>query len=169
MSTDNAQKFRDAWVAFWGPDMSAAANSLCDAMLNQEFHVVSSQPLDASINTASTHTLDQNTGVTMLAKTFKVIVGTNVTADNTNNATIALVYNNGAGGSDTTVATINTAASAAGGTGNITAGTAYALTINATNARIPAGSQIQVKVTKSGAGGLALPFTSFDFKAAPSA
>lgn len=170
MSTDNAQKFQDAFVAFFAPDMASAATALVTAALkNGSFRYNVSQPLDASVNTASTHTLDQSTGVTMLASTFKVVVGTTVTSVNTNVANIALVYNNGAGGSDTTLCSINTATTAGGGTGDITAGTAYSFALNASTSRIPSGSQVQIKVTKAGAGGVALPFLSFELKAAPSA
>lgn len=167
MSTDSGQKFRDVFVASFAPDMNATATALVDAYLNQEIRYNVSQPLDASINTASTHTLDQSTAIQFRAKTFKVVVGTTISAANTNVATMALVYNNGAGGSDTTIASINTATTAGGGSGDITAGTAYAFTLNTSNVVIPAGSQVQVKVTKSGAGGLALPFLSFELKGVP--
>ncbi len=167
MSTDTAQKFKDLFVAMFAPDMSAAAAALVGANVNQNFRYNVSQPLDASINTASTHTLDQATLVQMRASTFKVVVGTSITAANTNVATIALVYNNGNGGSDTTICSANTATTAGGGTGDITAGTAYSFTANTTNALIPAGSQVQVKVTKAGTGGLALPALSFELKAVP--
>jgi hypothetical protein len=163
MSTDNAQKFRDAWVAFWSPDMATTALALADAMLQQEFRYNVSQPLDAAASTATTHTLDTKIGVTSLAKSFKVVTRANVTADDTNNATIALVYNDGAGGSDTTIATATTSTT---GTGNITAGIAYVFPITAANSRIPAGSQVQVKVTKNSSG-VALSALSFEFKAAP--
>lgn len=167
MSTDNAQKFRDLFVSQFAPDMNSTATALVDAVLNQEFKYSVSQPLDASVNTASTWTLDQATGVAMLCKSFKVVVGTTVTGANTSVANFALVYNNGAGGADTTIYTQNTAAANSNGTGDLTAGTAYAFTANATNVRIPAGSQVQIKITKAGGGGLALPCLSLEFRAAP--
>ncbi len=168
MSTDTAQKFRDLFVAMFAPDMNTTATALVDAVLNQELRYNVSEPLDASINTASTHTLDQSTNITMVAKTFKVVTDTNITGTNTNVANFSLVYNNGAGGTDTVLCTINTAASNNSGTGNITAGTAYSFALTAANVRIPSGSQVQIKTTKAGAGGVALPFRSFELKCAPS-
>ncbi len=167
MSTDSTQKFRDLYVAQFAPDMAAAAAAVVDAILSTNFHYSASQPLDASINTASTWTLDQNTQAQFRVKTFKVVVGTNVTSANTNVATMALVYNNGAGGSDTTIASTNTATTGGSGTGDLVAGTAYSFALTAANVVVPAGSQLQIKVTKAGAGGLALPCLTFDVKGVP--
>ncbi len=165
MSTDSNQKYRDAFVAMFAPDMNATATAIVSAVLNQTIKYNASQPLDASINTATTHTLDQSTGLALKVNTFKVIVGTTVTAVNTNVAQFSLVYNNGNGGADTiVVANITTATTAGSGTGDLTAGVAYSFSINATNSSIPAGSQVQVKVIKSGAGGNALPALSFELK-----
>lgn len=167
MSDDSLQKYRDAYVAWAAPDMATTAVALADGVLGQSFRYNVSQPLDASINTASTHTLDQSTAVAFRVKTFKVMVGTTITSANTNVATIALVYNNGAGGADTTIASMNTATTAGGGTGDITAGTAYSFSLNTSNISVPASSQLQIKITKSGQGGLALPFSSFEVKGGP--
>jgi hypothetical protein len=165
MSTDTNQKFRDTFVAAFAPDMNATATALVSAVLNQTVKYNCSQPLDASINTATTHTLDASTLLAFRATTFKVMTHTTITSVNTNVAQFSLVYNNGNGGSDTlVVANITTATTAGSGTGDITAGTPYAFTINSTNASIPAGSQVQVKIIKSGAGGNALPALSFELK-----
>ncbi len=166
MSTDSATKFRDVLVAMMAPDMNATAVALVDNFLNQEVRYNVSQPLNTAAATASTHTLDGATLVQMRAKTFKVITHANVTADNTSYATIALVYNNGNGGSDTTVALCNTANAGAAGapTGDIVALIAFSLSCNATP--IPAGSQLQVKVTKVSSG-VALPSLSFELKGVP--
>jgi hypothetical protein len=165
MSTDTCQKYRDAFVALFAPDMNATATALVSAVLNQEVVYNCTQPLDASINTATTHTLEQSSLVQMKVNTFKVVTHANITAVNTNVAQFSLVYNNGNGGADTIVcANITTATTAGSGTGDITALVAYAFTVNASNALIPAGSQVQVKVIKSGTGGCTLPMLSFTVK-----
>ena len=166
MSIDNAQKFRDAFAALFAPDMNATALALADSMLQQELSYSRSQPVDAAASTAGTRTFDQSTSFPMVVKAFKIITSGNVTADDTNYATVALVYNDGAGGSDTTIASKTTKIT--GGTGNLTAGIAYSFAITAANARIPAGSQVQVKVTKAGTG-VSLPVSTFELKCAPSA
>jgi putative exporter of polyketide antibiotics len=75
-----------------------------------------------------------------------------VTSANTDTAVFSLVYNNANGGSDTTIATINTATTAGGGSGNITAQIPVALTVTAANAVVPAGSLLAFKITKEGSG-----------------
>lgn len=168
MSDITLRQYRDASVAFYAPDTNTVAIALVDAVLGQSFRYNVSQPLDADVNTTSTHTLDQATSCEWRIKTFKMIVGTTVTSANTSVANVALVYNNGAGGADTTIASANTATTLGGGTGDITAGIAYNFTLNTSNVVVPSGSQIQIKVTKAGASGKALPFTSFEVKGAPS-
>lgn len=167
MSIDNPQKFRDLFASFFAADMTAAGLAMADSFLNQEFRYASQQPLDASINTVTTHTLDQNTVTQFRVKTFKFSATSNIASANTNVATIALVYNNGAGGSDTTIASTNTATTAGGGTGDIVAGVAYSFSCNANNVVVPINSQLQVKITKAGAGGCALPAGTFEVKAVP--
>jgi hypothetical protein len=167
MSTDSASKFRDLFVAQFAPDMAAAAQSVVDGVLNQEFVYSKERAFDANSNSTSVHTLDMSTLNQMRVRTFKWSTRANVTADNTNLATVQLVYNNGNSGSDTVIATSNTATTAGGGSGNLTLEVPFAFTINATNAVVPAGSQVQVKVTKAGAGGLLLPHSSFEVKASP--
>jgi hypothetical protein len=166
MSTDTAAKFRDALVGLMAPDMNSTATALVDGFLNQSVRYNVSQPLNTAAATASTHTLDGSTLLQMRVKTFKVITHANVTADNTSYATIALVYNNGNGGSDTTIALGNTANAGAAGapTGDITALIAYSFTCNATP--VPAGNQLQVKITKVSSG-VALPALSFEVKGVP--
>ncbi len=169
MSTDNAQKFRDAFVASFAPDMNSTATALVDKVLNQEFKYTVTHPFEANASSFAYWSMDQNTGVAMLCKSFKVIPSVTITGANTNVAIMALVYNNGNGGADTTIYSVNTAAANSGGSGDITANIAYSFTANTSNVRIPAGSQILLKVTKAGAGGLALPACTFEFKAAPTA
>lgn len=165
MSTDTGAKFRDSLVGLLAPDMNTTAVALVDSFLNQEVRYTAAQPLNTAAATASTLTFDASTLLAMRAKTFKVITHATVTADNTNYATMALVYNNGNGGSDTTVATANTTIpGATAATNDITALIAYSFTCNAT--AIPAGSQVQVKVTKV-ASGVALPALTFELKGVP--
>ncbi len=168
MSTDTNQKFRDAFVAQFAPDMNSTATALVDAWLNQEIKYNSNQPPDANINVATTHCLDASTLMQMRVKTFKVTVGANVTSANTNIAIIALVYNNGAAtGADTVLCNINTQTAGASSTGDLTANSPYSFTLNSSNVVVPIGSCLQVKVTKVGAGGLALPSCSFEVKGVP--
>jgi hypothetical protein len=166
MSTDTAAKFRDALVALMAPDMNATAVALVDNFLNQTVKYSAYQPLDTAAATASTVTVDQSTLLQMRVKTFKVITHADVVSDNTSYANMALVYNNGNGGSDTVIATANTANTGAAGTptGTITAQVAYSFTCNATP--VPAGSQLQVKITKVSSG-YALPSRTFEVKGVP--
>ncbi len=156
------QQFRDVFVAAFAPDLATAATSLVNNMLDRTVSFrTGTGVLDASTNTAGTYTLDQSTSLPLTVKTFKVIVYANVTADDTNNATFALVYNNGNGGSDTTIASGNHATTGSGGLGTLTSAIATSISINSTNQVIPAGSQVQIKITKAGAGGSPLPVTDF--------
>jgi hypothetical protein len=88
-----------------------------------------------------------------------------VTAANTDFATISLVYNNGGGGADTVVASANTA-NVVGALGAVTANIPASVTINTSNQVIPAGSQVMVIVTKSGAG-KALPQLTHSVRVLP--
>lgn len=164
MSTDTNRKFRDAFKRLFAPDCDATASTLVTAMLNQVVVYSAHQVLDASINTAGTYTLDQSTGLSITALTFKVITHANVTAVNTNTAVFSLVYNNGNGGTDTTIASINTATTAGGGSGDITALVPLSIAVNSSTQVIPAGSQVQVKITKEGTGGNTLPALTVEFK-----
>lgn len=167
MTVTTGSQFRDEFRNVFAPDSNTTAQALADAVFDQPFMYRCDRPYDANANSTSVHTLDTSTATQVRVKTFKWGLRASVTSDNTNNATVALVYNNGNGGSDTTVATINTATTAGGGSGNITLEVPYSVAVTAANAIIPSGSQLQVKVTKSGAGGLALPHSSFEVKAAP--
>lgn len=69
-----------------------------------------------------------------------------VSANASNYGTLAFGYDNGAGGSVTTVASVNTS------TNSWTAGTFVPLTITAANAVIPANSQLKMIITKASSG-----------------
>jgi hypothetical protein len=165
MPTDNGQKFRDEWVRFWAPDADVNATAIADSALQRIFAYESYQS-DLGATTNNSTMLDASVDIAFIVTSVKVSVSANVTSDNTNNAVFSLVYNNGNGGSDTTIATINTATTAGGGTGNITKDTPTTVTITAANSRVPAGQSVYWKVTKQGAGGLAVHH-SFAVKARP--
>lgn len=71
-----------------------------------------------------------------------------LTGNDTDFVTLSVVYDDGAGGSETTVASVTTKVT--GGTGSWTAGKVYPLTVSA--AYVPAGNQLRLKIAKSGAG-----------------
>ncbi len=164
-STDTASKLRDLLVGQFAPDGNATAVALVDAVLQKSCSYSVSCPLDASINTVSVDTLDTSTALRMKATSFKITALAALTETNTNLATMQLVYNNGNGGTDTVVALAYT--NIAGGLGNLVANTPAAFSITAANSIIPAGSCVQIKTTKSGAGGVALSYRSFHLKCTP--
>ncbi len=168
MSTDNNQKFRDAFVAGFAPDMNSTATAIVDAWLNQEITYRAAVPLSALSSTPSNLTLDSATLMQFRVKTFKVTVDTNVSSANTNIAIMSLVYNNGAAtGTDTLIANMNTQTAGAGSTGDLTAGVPFSFTLNSSNVVVPVGSTLAVKVIKAGAGGLLLPGCTFEVKGVP--
>ena len=175
MSTDSGSKFRDAFVAMFAPDMASAATSLVDALIQTPFHYAVDRQADNVGNGAAgsgalantSHTLDASTLAQFKVTGFKVTAHAAVTSDNSNFTWINLVYNNGAGGSDTVVATVNTATTLGGGTGNLAADQPKAITLVANNnVVVPAGSQLMIKTLKAGTG-VSLPILSFDVKGAP--
>lgn len=82
-----------------------------------------------------------------------------LTGDGTNNATITLEYDDGAGGANTVVATITT-------TANWTAQTPVDVPITAANKIVAAGKQLILKIAKGGTG-VACPSFTFTVKALP--
>lgn len=172
-NTDTSQKLADKLRALLGADPSNAAYiTLIEGWLNKPVTYRCDRTIDLNVsvaggttiagNATSQHTLDANTQFQVTAKSFKIITNANVTAANTNCATFALVYNNGNGGTDTTIATINTATTAGGGSGNLTVGVPFSVPLTAANVVVPAGSQIQIKVTKAGTPGMELPQLSME-------
>jgi hypothetical protein len=107
---------------------------------------------DAAAATAASFGLDPVTDVDFKVTSVRFTPGAALTSDDTNYATLSLVYNNGAGGSDTVVATATTKTSGGGGTGNWTADTPVTIAITAANAVVPAGSNLQFKIAKTGTG-----------------
>lgn len=126
-----------------------ADDALCDATLGQMATV--SAPCfktgaDAAATTAYRFVVDPSTPCPALVQSAAVVMDSAVTLNGANYATISLVYNNGQGGADTTVATFNTSAT------TTVAGVANALTLTNANLYIPAGSQVAWVITKAGAG-----------------
>jgi hypothetical protein len=148
MALGSQGELREALYGLLGGH-STASKALIDTLSAVQYKV--DKPADAATSTTSTYTLDYSTGPRFRVDAVKYVPGASLTADNTNLATLELVYNNGNGGSDTVIATVNTAATAGGGTGNWTADIGVAVTVTAANSVVPAGSQIQLNIAKSGA------------------
>lgn len=175
-STDTANRLLDLLRALFAPDMSTTALGIVDGAFKicarahqpADSHIILAGvtniqlPNTVAANVTHVHTLFDSTPVAMRVETFKLTPQAAWTEANTNFSTFALVYNNGNGGTDTTIATANTAV--AGGLGNTTANTPAAFTVTAANAAVPSGSCVQIKVTKSGASGMQLPDISFTVK-----
>jgi hypothetical protein len=173
MSTDTGQKFIDAFASFFAPDRDATAVALAQNMAAVKYRI--HQDKDANLtnvngnglvtdkqdyNIAHTYTVDPSTLVRFKVSSFKMTAAVNIAAANTNYATVQLVYNNGNGGSDTVIAAANTE-NKSGSLGAVTSAIPASFTVTAANAVVPSGSCVQIKVTKSGAGGLALPELDF--------
>lgn len=169
-SNDTSTKFLDILRAMFGPDMTSTALGIVNGAFKMSYRAM--QPADSNVNLAAgpaqtiagnvayTHTLCSNTQSQMTIEAFKITTTAALSQAATNIATIALVYNNGNGGSDTTIASGNTAV--AGGVANTTAGVPSAISITAANQVVPVNSCLQIKVTKSGASGKELPAIAFD-------
>lgn len=159
MSTDTMQKYRDSLGALMAPDGDSTSESLVDNTMVVRYTAVRGAVMaanvDSTVNSVWTATLDPSTTLRLQYVSSHVIVDNTVTAVNTNVAIFSLVYNDANGGSDTTIATINTATTAGGGSGDITAAVPMALTANTSNGVVPAGSLLAFKLTKAGAGGCA--------------
>ena len=126
-----------------------ADDALCDATLGQ--HPSITRPAfktgaDAAATTAYRLIVDTSTACPALVQSAAVVMDSAVTLNGANYATISLVYNNGLGGADTTVASFNTSAT------TTVAGVANALTLTNANLYIPAGSQVVWVITKAGTG-----------------
>lgn len=72
-----------------------------------------------------------------------------ITANSTNFVTLSLAYNDDAGGSATTVASIATTAA---GTGNVSANQSKAVTVVATAAVVPANQMLLARATQTASG-----------------
>ncbi len=163
-SIDTGQKLADALAAMFAPDVDSDARAVAAGMFRVKY--TATQPLDSNVqlaagastiagNVAYTHTLDPSTATQFRISTFHITGTAGVTSAAGNLALITLVYNNGNGGSDTSIGVYNTAATA------LTAGTPLSVSLTAANVIVPAGSCIQIKTTKSGTLGKELPALSF--------
>lgn len=74
-----------------------------------------------------------------------------LTANDTNYATITIVYNDDAGGGDTVVATVTTKTSGSGGSGSWTAAQSVGMTLS-TDSSIPASKAVQFVTAKASSG-----------------
>lgn len=148
MALGSQGELREALYGLLGGH-SAAAKALIDGYCQVKYKV--DKPADAATSTTSAYTLDYSVPTRFRVDAVKYVPHATLTADNTNLATLALVANNGNGGADTTIATINTAATAGGGSGNWSADVGVALTVTAANAVVTSGSQLQLRITKGGA------------------
>ncbi len=148
MALGSMGELREALQALLG-GTSDAAKTLIDNLSMVKYKV--DKVADAATSTTSTYTLDYSTPGRFRVDAVRYVPHVALTSSNTDNATLELVYNNGNGGSDTVIATINTATTAGGGSGNWTADIGVALAITAANSVVPSGSQLQLNVAKSGA------------------
>lgn len=115
---------------------------------------------DAAAGTAASFGLDPSTDFQVKFTSVRFTPGAALTSDDTNYATVSLVYNDGAGGGDTVVASATTKTSGSGGTGSWVADTPVVIPITAANAVVPAGKNLQFKVAKT-ASGVVVPAGGF--------
>lgn len=167
MSTDSGQKLTDLLTASLAPDMNTTATALVIASQQNTIKYKAGLPIDASINTTANIILDMATPIKYKVTSFKVALNAALTETNTNLAQIQLVYNNANGGIDTNIALVYTNVS--GGIGNVLAAVPNSITLTAANVVIPAGSQVAIRETKAGAGGLTLPMRYYEVTLVPSA
>lgn len=152
MPVDTGPRLQDSLTGMFGPIQSTTEKALVqNALCTVRYNAFVGSAITNTASTPLRVPLEYATLVQFRceANTVKFIPNAALTADNTNATTLALVYNNGNGGGDTTIATINTATTAGGGSGNWTAGTGVALTVN-TQVVVPVGSQVELKVTGAG-------------------
>lgn len=160
MATDTGQKLIDVMDASVTPDLTSAGKNVVEGFMQVKY--VAHKNADANVNSTYTFTFDSNVAVRFMVDTLKLTFEQAITETNTNLATFNLVYNNGAGGSDTTIATANTAVG--GGVTNTSANQPRSITLSSNTALwvVDRLSCLQLKITKAGAGGLALPPMSFE-------
>lgn len=158
MALGSQGELREALYGLLGGH-SAASKAFIDAFSQIQYKA--DKVLDGDASTASTYCLDNDTDARFRVDSAVFVPHAALTADDANYGTIALVYNDGAGGADTTVATLSTTIT--GGTGNWTAFVGEALTITAANAVVATGKQLAVKFTKTGTG-VAIPAGSLIVK-----
>lgn len=161
MAIGSQGEIREALYGLLGGH-SSAAKTLIDNFVQVKYKV--DKVADAATSTSATYTMDYSVPTRFRVDACKIVPHASLTSDNTNNATFQLVSNNGNGGSDTVIATINTATTAGGGSGNWTADIGVALTVTAANAVVSSGSQLQLRQTKSGVAAVSVPACSIIVK-----
>ncbi len=118
--------------------------ALADGTLGQNPTVGTRVSFQAGAFASQRFVLDNSTIVGAYVQSVTVVIDTTLGIDGTNTNTFALVYNNGAGGADTTVGTVSN------GTVAFTAKVGRAMTLTAANLAIPAGSQVELVRTMAG-------------------
>lgn len=158
MSTDTGQKLIDVVVPAFAPDGDATSVALVqNSLLRRKWNLLK-HPADAAAGTALEvpfETTDQRYAITSVT----IHPAAALTGDPTNNATISLEHDDGAGGANTVVATITTTAS-------WTAQVPVDVPITAANKIVNSGRQLIFKIAKGGTG-VAVPAMTFTVKALP--
>lgn len=158
MALGSQGELREALYGLLGGH-SAASKALIDAFSQVQYKA--DKVLDAAAGTVSTYGLDDSTGARFKVTSAVYVPHAALTANDTNYGTVSLVYNDGIGGADVVVATMQTTITA--GTGDWVAFVNEPLTVTAANAVIPTGKQLAVKFTKT-ASGVAIPAGSLIVK-----
>ena len=134
-------------------DLENGDGDMLDNML-RDVDITFDKDLDAAATQVARFGIKLTKATTV--DTFEIIPGAALTAHASNYATIALKYDDGAGGSETTIATVDTTS---GGSGTWAEGVAIPVTI-ATPVEVAAGSYLILAITKA-ASGVVVPASSF--------
>lgn len=148
MSTDNGYKIRDVVKRILNGDESSTANDMIDELFGKpKFSITTGFAADTAATAYLTpFTILPTAGPKFQLVTARYLPGVAITANGTNYATFNVLYDDAAGGGNTTMATANTSAVSA------VAETPYTITVTAANAVAPAGSQLMVQKAVSGTG-----------------
>jgi hypothetical protein len=159
---DITQDYKDITASLFAPANAAEASTVNNIAAVRKLWVM--QAADATImnttgaavatNEASVtqlFVLDPMTDYRMVVQSYRVAATGDITAANTDFATFDLMFNNGNGGAFTTIASANTE-NKSGSLGAVTANIPASVTVNTAAAAVPAGSQVIIRVSKSGAG-----------------
>lgn len=165
MSTDTGQKVVDLLTASLAPDMNTTATALVQAMQPATVKYKAYLPIDAGTTTTANIILDMSTPIKYKVTALRLALNAALTETNTNLAQVQLVWNNANGGADTNIALVYTNVS--GGIGNVTAAIPNSLTLTAANVVVPSGSQVAIRETKAGSGGLTLPMRFYEVTLVP--
>ncbi len=135
-------------------DLADASGDKLDGMLRDFEHTFDKGQIDAGATVG--FRLGRKLEKAVTIDTFEIIPGAALTAHASNNATVALKYDDGAGGSETTIATVDTDS---GGSGSWAVGVAIPVTIS-TPVSLAAGTYLILDVSKN-ASGVVVPASSF--------